>query len=147
MLNDSSDRDFLLKICPQNMHVCVLVALSCSTLCNPMDCSPPGSSVHRLLHARILQWVTMPFPGDLLDPGIKPSLLHCKQIIWVTREAPRPPPEHVLCKYTLVCVCIHACACIQCCFHIAPNKKWCSIHFDLKRMVTIYDIESLCEVK
>ena len=27
------------------------------------------------------------------------------------------------------------------------NKKWCSIHFDLKRMVTIYDIESLCEVK
>ena len=39
-----------------------------------MDCSLPGSSVHRLLHARILQWVTMPFPGDLLDPGIEPPV-------------------------------------------------------------------------
>ena len=32
---------------------------SCPTLCNPMDCSPPGSSVHGILQARILEWVTM----------------------------------------------------------------------------------------
>ena len=32
----------------------------CSTLCNPMDCSPLGSSVHRILQARILEWVGMP---------------------------------------------------------------------------------------
>ena len=32
----------------------VLVAQSCLTLCDPMDCSPPGSSVHRILQARIL---------------------------------------------------------------------------------------------
>ena len=32
---------------------------SCRTLCNPMDCSLPGSSVHGILQARILQWVTM----------------------------------------------------------------------------------------
>ena len=32
----------------------------CLTLCNPMDCSPPGSSVHRILQARILEWVVMP---------------------------------------------------------------------------------------
>ena len=31
----------------------------CLTLCNPMDCSPPGSSVHGILLARILQWVVM----------------------------------------------------------------------------------------
>ena len=37
-----------------------------------MDCSPPGSSVHEILQARILEWVAMPPPGDLPDPGIKP---------------------------------------------------------------------------
>ena len=30
-------------------------------LCDPMDCSPPGSSVHGILQARILEWVAMPF--------------------------------------------------------------------------------------
>ena len=40
---------------------CVLVTQSCLTLCNPMDCSPPSSSVHGILQARILEWVTMPF--------------------------------------------------------------------------------------
>ena len=34
---------------------------SCLTLCDPMDCSPPGSSVHGILQARILEWVAMPF--------------------------------------------------------------------------------------
>ena len=33
---------------------------SCLTLCNPMDCSPPGSSVHGILQARILGWVATP---------------------------------------------------------------------------------------
>ena len=32
------------------------------TLCNPMDCSPPGSSVREILQARILEWVAMPSP-------------------------------------------------------------------------------------
>ena len=46
----------------------------CSTLCDPMDCSPPGSSVHGILQARILEWVTMPSSGSS-DPGIKPTSL------------------------------------------------------------------------
>ena len=33
---------------------------SCPTFCNPMDCSPPGSFVHWILQARILEWVVMP---------------------------------------------------------------------------------------
>ena len=41
--------------------VCVWVAQSCPALCDPMDCSPPGSSVHRILQARILEWVAMSF--------------------------------------------------------------------------------------
>ena len=45
---------------------------SCLTLCDPMDCSPPGSSVHGILQARILEWVAIPSPGDLPNPGIKP---------------------------------------------------------------------------
>ena len=32
----------------------------CPTLCNPMDCSPPGPSVHGIFQARILKWVAMP---------------------------------------------------------------------------------------
>ena len=42
--------------------VCVLVTLSCLTFCNHVDCSPPGSSVHRIiLQARILEWAAIPF--------------------------------------------------------------------------------------
>ena len=49
----------------------VLVAQSCAITCHPMGCSPPGSSVHGILQARILKWVASPFPGDLHNPGIK----------------------------------------------------------------------------
>ena len=37
----------------------LLVAQSCQTLCNPIDCSPPGTSVHGILQARILEWVAI----------------------------------------------------------------------------------------
>ena len=47
----------------------------CLTLCDPMDCSPPGSSVHGILQARVLEGVAMPSSGDLPDPGIKPASL------------------------------------------------------------------------
>ena len=43
------------------------------TLCDPMDCRPPGSPVHGILQARILERVATPFPGDLPDPGIEPG--------------------------------------------------------------------------
>ena len=54
---------------------CCLVAKSCPTLCDPMDCITPGSSVHGVLQARILERVTFPSPGDLPRPGIKPTSL------------------------------------------------------------------------
>ena len=38
----------------------------------PMDYSPPSSSVHGILQARILEWVSISSPGDLPDPGIEP---------------------------------------------------------------------------
>ena len=54
------------------LAMCVLVAQSCPTHWDPMDCSPPGSSVHGILQARILKWVAKPSPGDLPDPGTEP---------------------------------------------------------------------------
>ena len=44
-----------------------------SSLCDPMDCSLLGSSVRGILQARILEWVSFPSLGDLLNPGIKPT--------------------------------------------------------------------------
>ena len=43
------------------MCVCVWVAQSCLTLWHPMDCSPPGFSVHGILQARILKWIAIPY--------------------------------------------------------------------------------------
>ena len=51
---------------------CCLVSKSCQTLCHPMDCSLPGSSVHGILQARILSRLPCPPPGDLPNPGIEP---------------------------------------------------------------------------
>ena len=48
---------------------------SCPALCDPMDYSPPGPTVPGLLQAGILEWVAMPSPEDLPDPGIKPAFL------------------------------------------------------------------------
>ena len=44
---------------------------SCLTLCYSTDCSPPGSSVHGLFQARILEWLSFPPPGNLPNPGIE----------------------------------------------------------------------------
>ena len=48
---------------------------SCLTLWDPMDCSPPGSSVHRIIQARILEWLPCPPPGGLPDPASEPTSL------------------------------------------------------------------------
>ena len=53
----------------ESMVVVVLVPQWCLTLCDPMVCSSPGSSVQGILQARILQLVAFPSPGDLPDPG------------------------------------------------------------------------------
>ena len=47
----------------------------CRTLCNPMDCSLPGSSVHGILQARLLEWVAKPFSRGSSHPGIEPASL------------------------------------------------------------------------
>ena len=55
--------------------MCATLLQPCPTLCDSMDCSPPGSSVHGILQARILEWVACPPPGDPPDPRIEPVSL------------------------------------------------------------------------
>ena len=75
-------------------------SLRCVQLCDPMDSSLPDSSVHGILQARILEWVSIPPPGDLPDPGIfltqglNPHflcLLH-----WQVGSLPLAPPDMLL---------------------------------------------------
>ena len=49
----------------------MLVDQSCPTLCDPMDCTPPDSSVRGSLQARMLEWFACPPPGDPADPGVE----------------------------------------------------------------------------
>ena len=51
----------------------VLVSQSCPAVCDPMDCSPPGFSVHGVFQARILEWVAISFSGDLPNTEIGPK--------------------------------------------------------------------------
>ena len=84
------------------MCVCAKSLQSCLTLCDPVDCSPPGSSVHGILQARILEWVAISFsnacihakslqscptlcdPRDGSPPGSPvPGILQAKTLEWV----------------------------------------------------------------
>ena len=61
-----------------NVIAVVTITLSYLTLCQPLDCSPSGSSVHVILQARILQWVAEVLPTQELNQG----LLHHRQILY-----------------------------------------------------------------
>ena len=57
------------------MTLSLCCAQSLSTLGDPMDCSPPGSSVHGIFQAQYLNRVAISYSGDLPDPGIEPASL------------------------------------------------------------------------
>ena len=82
------------KLKHMNLEVKVWVAQSHPTLCDPLDCSPPGFSVHGIF-SRPGYWSGLPFrsPGDLPDPGIEPtspSLLRCRRVLCLLRHRKRP---------------------------------------------------------
>ena len=74
-----------------DVFVCVSRSL-CQLLCDPMDHSLPGSSVHGISQARILEWVAGPPPGDLPDWGSALGLLHCRQFL---PSEPRGKPRDI----------------------------------------------------
>ena len=71
------------------MEVTLLVAQLCPTLCNPMDCSPPGFSVCGILRASILEWVVIPFSGGSSGASDQTWVSHLAGrffTIWATRS-------------------------------------------------------------
>ena len=59
------------------------VTQSCLTLCEPMGCSLPGSSVHGIFQARVLEWVAISFSkGIFLTWRSNSDLLHCRQTLY-----------------------------------------------------------------
>ena len=79
------------------------VAQSCLTLCDPMDCILPGSSVHEILHARILEWVAISFPrvsSQSRDWTLVSRIEGRCLNLWATREAKNSRTEFIF--YLLV---------------------------------------------
>ena len=93
----------------------------CRTLCDPRECSPPGSSVHGILQARTLEWIALPpyqgiFPTQGLNQYFLP-LLHCKQILYPLSHLGYPvtntcdfksaflfvPPIHIFWGWLVIC--------------------------------------------
>ena len=73
--------------------VCAKSLQSCPTLCNPMDCSPPGVSVHRISQARKLEWVAISSSQGSSQPRDWTCLLRLPHRMWIlyhwaTQEAP-----------------------------------------------------------
>ena len=65
---------------------CKLLSL-CPTLCDPMDCSLPSSSIRGFFQARMLEWVAISFSrGFFLTEGSNPGLVHCGQVLYHLTE-------------------------------------------------------------
>ena len=74
-----------------SLKVKVLVTQSCPTPCEPMNCSPPGSSVHGILQARMQEWVAMLFfKGICPIQGSNPGLPHHRQILYYRNHQGSP---------------------------------------------------------
>ena len=89
----------LAQHCKSIMKVRVLVAQSCPILYDPMDCSPPASSVRGILQARILEWVAIPFFRGSSWPRNGTQISHIAGrffTVWATRknEKKKKKPEN-----------------------------------------------------
>ena len=93
----SGSRDKVVS--PENCDV--LVAQSCPTLCDPVDCSPPGSSVHGILQARILEWVVIPLSKGSSQPRDRTQV----SVLWADSLPSEPPgkPGYTLLREKRFC--------------------------------------------
>ena len=74
------------------MHACMLSHFNCVQLCDPMNCSLPGSPVHGILQARILEWFAIPSSRYCPNPGIK----HSSPALQVDSLPSKPPEKPTL---------------------------------------------------
>ena len=76
------------------------VTQSCLTLCHPMDCSPPGSSVHGILQGRTLEWVAISFSRKSSWPRDRTQVcLHCRWILYLLSHQGSPWKSWIMIKY------------------------------------------------
>ena len=76
------DKEAVVHVVHNGILVNSEVAQLCPTLCDPMDCSLPGFSVHGIFQAIVLEWIAISSQEDLSDQGTDPRLLHCRQILF-----------------------------------------------------------------
>ena len=74
------------------VFLCVLVSQSCPTLCNPIDCSPPGSSVHGIFQARVLEWAAIPFSRGSSLPRDQTRVSRIHRRVLTAEPSERPCP-------------------------------------------------------
>ena len=88
------------------LYVCVEFLQLCPTLCSPVNCSLPGSSLCGILQARILEWVALlPAPGDLPDPGIEPCISSLLGLSPTLTPIPIIPPLWVITEHRADSLC------------------------------------------
>ena len=106
-----------------------LVAQLCPTVCDPMDCSPPGSSVHGILQARILEWVAISFSSGPRFVRILHYNPSCESTYW--KVSSRSVTEEVEsdCENSCVMRFINVVRVLKSLsdFWVSPNK---SMHWD-----------------
>ena len=85
-------------LCNQTILPCCLVTKSCLSLCEPMDCSPSGPSIHGILQTRLLEWVAMPPSRGSSQPRdqIHLSYVFCIGMLFFTIKPPEKPRSYCL---------------------------------------------------
>ena len=93
------------------IYMKVLVVQLCPTLFDSIDCSPPGSFVHRILQARILSELSFPSPGDLPDSRMEPGppALQADSLLSETAGS---------CIHMYTYICIHMYVCMYMCIYV-----------------------------
>ena len=101
-----------------------------------MDCSPPGSSVHGILQARILEWVAIPPSGDLPDRGTGPTSLTSSALAAGSLPLVPPGKHIVVCVYGSQYASSDACPCVfwtrHGCSYLLQSLFPCCLPFAMK---------------
>ena len=115
------------------------VADSCPTLSNPMDCSLPGSSIHGIFQARVLEWGTCPQRGEELQSPSRASLWGIGLFLLTPYSSSNARPgESLRWQLTASFQIILAFRAGQLCFYFSASSIFCSAVLESTRQATLY---------
>ena len=101
---------------------CVFVAQSCPALCDPMNCSPPGSSVQEILQARILEYIAIAIPS-FLTQRLNLGIQHWRQIhYWLSHPG---SPVLLLFSHSVMSDSLWLCGLQQCPSSLLVSRLHC----------------------